>query len=406
MKLSAPAALTFAGLLLASIPTEQGGAFAAAGFAPPPRAVAQYNLPKDGPAIEGYDPVAYFPEGGGKPIKGDKRFEHSIDGVVYRFASQANLDRFRADASKYDPAYGGWCAYAMGSDGSKVEIDPESFLVENERLFLFYKSFFNDTRKSWLKDEKSLLPKADANWKRVSDEDPRLGGAKVASPARSESVVSPMPALQAKLDEIKDQSTKRAPKELIALYEDGIKQVAGSGVTASALQVGATAPDFTLNDATGRPVRLQTMLESGPVVLTWYRGSWCPYCNVQLRAYQDAIEEIRTAGGQLVALTPEKPDGTLNTVEKHALKFAVLSDVGNEVGRQYGIVYKLPDSLIDKLRGTLNLSRFNGDESWELPLAATYVIARDGKIVRAFVDADYRRRDEPGAIVAALKSIK
>ncbi len=372
-------------------------------LSPPARAAAHYNLARDGLAIEGYDPVAYFPEGGDKPVKGDARFEHTHEGVKYRFASRENLDRFKADPAKYEPAYGGWCAYAMGNNGTKVEIDPKSFTVENDRLFLFYKDFFTETRNSWLKDEKSLLPKAEANWKKTSGEDPRLGGKKAEA---AESAAGSTGGLQAKLDDMKNQSVQKAPKEMIALYEDGIKQVADSGVMASALQVGATAPDFTLNDATGKPVQLQTMLESGPVVLTWYRGGWCPYCNVQLHAYQESLAEIRAAGGQLVALTPEKPDGTVTTAEKHGLKFAVLSDTGNAVGRQYGIVYKLPESLIEKFKGRLDLPKINGDESWELPLAATYVIGRDGKIVRAFVDADYRKRDEPAAIVAALRKMK
>lgn len=370
---------------------------------PPVRAASHYNLAKDSLAIEGFDPVAYFPEGGGKPAKGDAKFELTHEGVKYRFASQANLDRFKGDPAKYEPAYGGWCAYAMGNDGSKVEIDPKSFTVENDRLFLFYKDFFTETRKSWLKDEKSLLPKAEANWKKTSGEDPRLGGKKAV---KGDDASAPSVPLQSKLDAMANQFAEKMPKESLALYEDGIKQVESSGVMASALQVGATAPDFTLNDATGRPVQLRKMLESGPVVLTWYRGGWCPYCNVQLHAYQESLAEIQAAGGQLVALTPEKPDGTLTTAEKHALKFTVLSDTGNKVGRQYGIVYKLPESLIANFKGRLDLPKFNGDESWELPLAATYVIGRDGKIVHAFVDADYRKRDEPAAIIAALKDLK
>jgi YHS domain-containing protein len=138
-----------------------------------PRNSAAYNLPKSHLAIEGYDPVAYFPEGGGAPTKGDQRFEAADNGVTYRFASQSHLDLFKANPAKYEPAHGGWCSYAMGKNGSKVEIDPTSFIVADNRLFLFYKSVFNDTRASFLKDQAALTAKADANWKNLTGEAPR-----------------------------------------------------------------------------------------------------------------------------------------------------------------------------------------------------------------------------------------
>ncbi len=137
------------------------------------RDTAHYNLPKDGkPAIEGYDPVAYFPEGGGAPKKGDKQFSFVYRGVTYWFASAENLSVFKKSPKKYEPAYGGWCAYAMGASGEKVEIDPKSFKITDGRLYLFYKDFFNDTRATWTKEEAKLQPKADKSWKKTSGEDP------------------------------------------------------------------------------------------------------------------------------------------------------------------------------------------------------------------------------------------
>ena len=127
------------------------------------RDVSQYNLGKDGLAIEGFDPVAYFPEGGGSALKGLERHEHVHEGVRYRFASEENLAIFKKEPAKYEPAYGGWCAFAMAS-GEKVEIDPKSFHVDDDKLLLFYKSFFSDTRKKWLKEPEVLEPKADAAW--------------------------------------------------------------------------------------------------------------------------------------------------------------------------------------------------------------------------------------------------
>jgi hypothetical protein len=131
------------------------------------RTEVHYNLGKGGLALQGYDPVSYFKEGGGVPKKGKSSITHKIGKTTYRFATTVNRDRFKSAPSKYEPAYGGWCAYAMGSDGSKVKINPKSFLVTDEKLFLFYKTLIADTRKSWNKKVNTLKPKADTNWKKV-----------------------------------------------------------------------------------------------------------------------------------------------------------------------------------------------------------------------------------------------
>ena len=132
-----------------------------------PRDVSQFNLGKDGLALQGYDPVAYFAEGGAKPTKGLDTITTTHDGVLYRFASEAHKKLFLASPDKYEPAYGGWCAYAMAKK-EKVEVDPESFLTTNGRLMVFYKGWFNDTRAKWLKDEAGFTTKADAGWKEVN----------------------------------------------------------------------------------------------------------------------------------------------------------------------------------------------------------------------------------------------
>lgn len=130
------------------------------------RDVRPFNLDKHKLAIDGYDPVAYFPEGGGKPLKGSDKITHTHRGVVYRFASEANKALFVKTPDKFEPQYGGWCAYAM-AQGEKVEIDPKSFKITEGKLYLFYKSFFNDTREKWNKDEPVLAKKADAGWKQI-----------------------------------------------------------------------------------------------------------------------------------------------------------------------------------------------------------------------------------------------
>ncbi len=149
-------------------------------------ALDQYNLGDGGLALEGRDPVSYFAAGAKKPAKGKKDLTATHRGVTYRFANEANRKAFLAKPAAYEPAYGGWCAYAM-ADGQKVEVDVDSFLIEDGRLMVFYKGLFNDTRKKWLKAG-DLEPKADAGWKKISGEKPPVpptpnGEARAASPA-------------------------------------------------------------------------------------------------------------------------------------------------------------------------------------------------------------------------------
>jgi YHS domain-containing protein len=136
-----------------------------------PRSLEHFNLGKDRLALQGYDPVAYFPVGGGKPRKGLATLVARHRGVTYRFATEAHRALFLADPARYEPQYGGWCAYAM-AEADKVSVDPESFLVTDGRLYLFFKSWYADTRSRWRKDEKALATKADSSWKRLLEERP------------------------------------------------------------------------------------------------------------------------------------------------------------------------------------------------------------------------------------------
>lgn len=380
-------------LALASMPRASLGSWTE----PPRRATDQYNLAKSNLAIGGYDPVSYFPEGGSSPAKGKPDFEHTDRGITYRFANPANRDLFKSNPDRFIPAHGGWCSWAMAEDGTKVEVDPKSYLIVDGRLFLFYKDIFNDTRAKFQKQIGPSTAKADSNWKRLSGEAPITGA--TSAPASAA-------ALQPRLDEMKEKFNASAPAEMRATFEDGVTKVAQSGVMESALKVGAMAPDFTLSDHAGNPVRLADLLAQGPVVLTWYRGVWCPYCNLQLRAYQESLPEITALGARLVALSPELPDNSITTREKNRLEFTVLSDTGSAVARAYGVSYRLPDTLIEAFNGRLDIPAQNGDDSWELPLGATYVVAPDGTIAYAFLSADYRERAEPQEIIDALRRLK
>lgn len=151
----------------------------------PRAAVKHYNLGKKGLAVQGYDPVAYFAEGGGKARKGSPRYTTTHRGVTYRFANQQNLERFRKTPTKYEPAYGGWCAYAM-REGDKVEVDAEAFLIQDGRLMLFYNGFWGNTRKSWSKGDTAAQAKsADKQWQKLSGERAPGSAQKKSKPKKS-----------------------------------------------------------------------------------------------------------------------------------------------------------------------------------------------------------------------------
>lgn len=212
--------------------------------------------------------------------------------------------------------------------------------------------------------------------------------------------------LAAKLAARKQDFITRAPVDTARVYDEGVETVRKTGIELDAKNVGDTAPGFSLPNATGQTVRLAELLEDGPVVLTWYRGGWCPYCNIALRDLQERLPEFERLGATLVAVSPELPDKSLDTQEKNELEFVVLSDEGNRVAGAYGIAFKLPEPVVDKFRGRLDIPAYNGDESWSLPLAATYVIDRSGTIRWAFVDADYRNRAEPADVLEALRDLE
>lgn len=213
--------------------------------------------------------------------------------------------------------------------------------------------------------------------------------------------------LEQEIREFKAQFVKQIPLNASEGIDADIKRQVASDVTAHALQVGTQAPDFTLPDVSGKDVSLATLLAQGPVVLTFYRGEWCPYCNLQLNAYQQTLPQIQALGATLVAVSPQTPDHSLSLVEEKELTFSVLTDNGNRVARKYGLVYEVSSSLhtIYQQLGIV-LPEYNGDDSWELPISATYILDQAGTIRTAFVDADFTHRLEPSAVLKGIQEAK
>jgi len=213
--------------------------------------------------------------------------------------------------------------------------------------------------------------------------------------------------LQQELDARRAEFNAKAPPDRIAAYQRGVDELAADGIAERAVKAGDQAPDFTLANARGEPVKFSALLARGPVVLTFYRGGWCPYCSLQLRAYQRVLPAIRALGAQLVAISPEAPDRSLTTAQKNELEFEVLSDVTGDVGRAWRLVFDLSEELRGLYQANgLDLSAINADGQWHLPLPATYVIAPDRTVKLAFVDVEYRVRLEPADILATLRALQ
>ncbi|MCU7921163.1 MAG: AhpC/TSA family protein [Candidatus Thiodiazotropha sp. (ex Dulcina madagascariensis)] len=175
---------------------------------------------------------------------------------------------------------------------------------------------------------------------------------------------------------------------------------------ANALREGDQAKSFQLPNNKGGMTALADLLAQGPIVISFYRGGWCPYCNLEFKALNDILPTINELGAKLVGISPELPDNSMSTAERHQLKFEVLSDVGNVIAREYGVIMDVPASMRPLyLQWGLDVPAANGDDTWELPIPATYVIDGDGQVVFAYVNKNYTERSEPSEIVRALKSI-
>jgi peroxiredoxin len=212
--------------------------------------------------------------------------------------------------------------------------------------------------------------------------------------------------IEEKLKAQADQVEKRSPAAAKA-FNDDIASVAATGIVERAPKVGDKAELFELPDSDGKTIKVADLLKTGPVVISWYRGGWCPYCNISLHGLVEAEPKIRQLGATLVAITPESPDYSAKTIKDDGLTFQVLTDKGNQVAHQYRIAYKIPEQTSARMKSfKIDLAARDGDDSDELPLPATFVVDRDGIIRYAFVNADYRKRAEPADVLEALGKLK
>lgn len=188
---------------------------------------------------------------------------------------------------------------------------------------------------------------------------------------------------------------------------NAMKFVSVEDAAKTALNVGAKIPAFTLSDSFGKPVSSKDLLKQGNLVVVFYRGAWCPFCNKYLHALQQNLPQIKANGGNLVAISVENPDRSMAIAKKQELQFTVLSDPNLMVSRKFGIVYQLPDATNEKYKaGGLDLAKYNSTEKAELPISATYVVDKKGNIVYAYIEPDYKKRAEPSALIETLAKLK
>ncbi|HEV2401844.1 MAG TPA: peroxiredoxin-like family protein [Candidatus Sulfotelmatobacter sp.] len=204
--------------------------------------------------------------------------------------------------------------------------------------------------------------------------------------------------------ERKDLIAKYVPAQTQAVHEQAIQELKAQGIAGKALPVGAKAPEFELQDNDGKIVRSSDLLVRGRLVLSFIRGRWCPFCVGQLEAMNFVIEQIDEAGAGFVAVSPQTVKQSYFMHDQHKLKFPLLSDAGNNVARQFGLTYRVPSAQESVYRRAfVNLPFTNGDDSWELPISATFILDRDGTILFASVNEDYTERPEPGQIIEFLR---
>lgn len=212
-------------------------------------------------------------------------------------------------------------------------------------------------------------------------------------------------SLKAQIDAYNVQKEAKLPGDVLALMAQTNEELIAQHIKDNALQVGAKVSNFSLNNHSAEQVELADLLNNGPVIISFYRGNWCPYCNLELKALNAHLPEFKTHNAQLVAISPQLPDETLSSAQKNALEFDVLSDINNKVAEQFGLLFTLDERIVALYsQFGIDFEKYYGNKSYKLPLPATYVINQKGIITYAFLNEDYTLRAEPTDVLAALES--
>jgi peroxiredoxin len=202
----------------------------------------------------------------------------------------------------------------------------------------------------------------------------------------------------------KELIAKYVPAETLGVHARAIAELRSRRLAANSLAVGAQAPAFTLPDYNDKPVASAKLLSSGRLVVCFFRGRWDPFCCGQMEAMNGVLPEVERAGAALVAISPQTLKQSFFMVDQHRLRFPLLRDAGNRVARQFGLAYRVPnEQQAIYRRAFVNLPFVNGDEGWELPIPASYVIDIDGTVLYASANEDYTARPEPGEVVERLR---
>jgi peroxiredoxin len=219
-------------------------------------------------------------------------------------------------------------------------------------------------------------------------------------------------SLQSRLDAFKadfeaGKPPYSVPRSVIETMHRATAELIASGGAQRALKAGDTVPAFTLADPDGNAVSSASLLSKGSLVISFYRGVWCPYCNMELQALQNILPQFQALGASLIAISPQNPVNSRKSVRQNNLSFPILSDPHNDVAAAFGLRFALPDYLVDLYKSLKNdLPAFNGDPSWTLPMPGRFVVGEDGTILYAEVNPDYTRRPEPEAMLPALRSVR
>jgi peroxiredoxin len=209
--------------------------------------------------------------------------------------------------------------------------------------------------------------------------------------------------LQDKLDALKAEDLVKTPPKVTLVRQRAVEALAASGLAEWSAHAGEQAPAFRLCDGHDRAFSSREALRRGPVVLVFYRGGWCPYCNIDLRAIESASHDIRSLGASLVVVSQQTPDNSLETQRRNELSFASLVDAGGKVAHAFGLRWKVSDELRAVEEGCgVDLAAFNGDPSWTLTMPARYVVAPGGMIEYADISVDYTRRGDPSELIPVL----